>query len=88
MGRSGGLPLDDALRMTKAIGWRRWGMLVLYYRAGLSQNQIARVFGVRRQMISFELRRAFEVVRRRMSLERTEERECRRRKPRTGEWHP
>ena len=50
------------LRHAGVIGHRRWGMLVLYYRAGLSQRQIARVFGVRRQAVSYELRRAFHLA--------------------------
>ena len=49
------------LRHARVIGHRRWGMLVLYYQAGLSQRQIARVFGVRRQAVSYELRRAFHL---------------------------
>jgi hypothetical protein len=50
------------LKHARVIGHRRWGMLVLYYRAGLSQRQIARVFGLRRQTVSYELRRAFQLA--------------------------
>jgi hypothetical protein len=50
------------LRHARVIGHRRWGMLMLYYQAGLSQRQIARVFEVRRQAVSYELRRAFHLA--------------------------
>jgi hypothetical protein len=68
--RLGGLSPDDALKLRQTVGWRRWGMLVLYYRAGLSQGDIGRIFGIRRQMVSYEMRRAFELTRRSMALDR------------------
>jgi predicted DNA-binding protein YlxM (UPF0122 family) len=68
---SEGAQLDDArrealveriLRHRRLIGWRRWGMMVLYYRSGLSQNEIAGVFGTNRQTVSYELKRALKMV--------------------------
>lgn len=46
----------------RLIGHRRWGMVHLYYRAGLSQREIADVFGIRRQMVTYELKQAFRLV--------------------------
>jgi hypothetical protein len=54
--------LDEVLRLGRAIGWRRWGMVMLYYRAGLTQGEIGLIFGLRRQSVAYELRRAFEIA--------------------------
>lgn len=54
--------LDCVLSHRRLIGHRRWGMVQLYYRAGLSQKEIADIFGINRQMVSYELRRAFRLV--------------------------
>ena len=51
-----------ALSHRRLVGNRRWGMLVLYYRAGLTHADIAEVFGVPRQTVSYELKRAMELV--------------------------
>jgi hypothetical protein len=62
--------VDEVLRLGRAIGWRRLGMVMLYYRAGMKQEEIARVFGVDRQTVAYQLRRAFEIVSERRDLER------------------
>ena len=54
--------IDRALHYRRLIGWRRWGMLQLYYRAGLSQQEIAEIFHVNRQMVTYEMKRAFDMV--------------------------
>ena len=53
---------DDLLQLGRIIGWQRWGMIVLYYHAGLSQADIGRILGVRRQMVAYEMRRGFELA--------------------------
>lgn len=53
---------EDLLRLGRVIGWRRWGMVVLYYRAGLSYVDIGRVFGLPRQGVAYQLRRAFKIA--------------------------
>ena len=40
------------------IGPRRWGIAHLYYRAGLTQQDIADVFGLSRQCVAKQLRQA------------------------------
>jgi predicted DNA-binding protein YlxM (UPF0122 family) len=54
--------IDRVLCYRQLIGWRRWGMLQLYYRAGLSQQEIAEIFNVNRQMVTYEMKRAFDMV--------------------------
>ena len=53
---------DCVLSHRRLIGHRRWGMIQLYYRAGLSQREIAEIFGINRQMVSYELKQAFRLV--------------------------
>ncbi len=62
--------VDALLRLGRLIGWQRWGMVVLYYRAGLSQEEIGRVFGVGRQVVSYQLRRAFEILEEHANLDK------------------
>jgi hypothetical protein len=50
--------VDLLLAHRELIGDRRWGIVNLYYRAGLSMKQVADVFGMNKQMVSYELRRA------------------------------
>ena len=57
-----GPQVDDLLRLGRIIGWRRWGMIVLYYRAGISQTEIGRIFGLRRQVVGYQMRRAVEIA--------------------------
>ena len=57
-----GRMVDRVLAYRRLIGWRRWGMLQLYYRAGLSQQEIAGIFHVNRQMVTYEMKRAFDLV--------------------------
>lgn len=64
-----GTPLDEVLRLGSRVGWQRLGMVALYYRAGMSQEDIARVFNVRRQVVSYQLRRAFEMATEQLRLE-------------------
>lgn len=71
---------DDLLRLGRIIGWQRWGMIVLYYRAGLSQADIGRILGVRRQMVAYEMRRGFELAAEHFKLRRL----CSPRRPRGG----
>jgi len=52
------------------IGYRRWGMVQLYYRAGLTQQEIGDIFGITRQTVSYELAEAFEEVSRHLASER------------------
>ena len=47
--------IDGLLGYRGLIGDRRSGMAQLYFRAGLSHRQIAAVFGIRRQMVTYEL---------------------------------
>jgi len=54
--------VDCVLSHRRVIGHRRWGMVHLYFRAGLTQREIAGVFGLNRQMVAYELRRAFGLV--------------------------
>jgi len=54
--------VDCLIRHPRVIGNRRWGMVHLYYRAGLSLREIGRVFGINRQMVSYELRKACRMV--------------------------
>ncbi len=54
--------VDCVLGHRRVIGHRRWGMIQLYYRAGLSQREIAEIFGINRQMVSYELKQAFRLV--------------------------
>lgn len=54
--------VDCLLSHRWLIGHRRWGMAQLYYRAGLSQREIADIFGINRQMVAYELRRAFSLT--------------------------
>lgn len=69
---------DDVLRLGRIIGWQRWGMIVLYYRAGLSQTDIGRILGVRRQMVAYEMRRGFEIAAEHLKIRRL----CSPRRPR------
>lgn len=54
--------IDCILGYRRLIGHRRWGMVQLYYRAGLSQQEIADIFGINRQMVTYELQQAFRLV--------------------------
>jgi DNA-directed RNA polymerase specialized sigma subunit len=54
--------VDCVLEHRRIIGDKRWGMVQLYYRAGLSQTQVALVLGLTRQEVTRELRRAFRLV--------------------------
>jgi predicted DNA-binding protein YlxM (UPF0122 family) len=54
--------VDCLLGHQQLIGYRRWGMALLYYRAGLSQQEIAEIFGVNRQMVTYELKQAFRLA--------------------------
>ncbi|KPL01923.1 MAG: hypothetical protein AMK75_03505 [Planctomycetes bacterium SM23_65] len=54
--------VDCLLSQRRLIGHRRWGMIQLYYRAGLSQREIAEIFGINRQMVSYEFKQAFRLV--------------------------
>jgi len=62
--------VERALRRRRLIGWRRWGMIVLYYRAGLTQGEIAEVFGCSRQRVSYEMKRAVEMAARELEIQR------------------
>jgi len=53
---------DRVLSHRKLIGNRRWGMVQLYYRAGLSQAEIGQIFGICRQMVNYEMRESFRIV--------------------------
>ena len=44
------------------LGPRCWGMVHLYYRAGLSHQEIADIFGLSRQAVTGQLRRAFRLL--------------------------
>ena len=66
-----GLPVESSGRMQmidfllssrKLIGDRRWGMVQLYYRAGLSHQEISDIFGLSRQAVTGQLRRALRLV--------------------------
>jgi DNA-directed RNA polymerase specialized sigma subunit len=54
--------VDCVLEHRRIIGDKRWAMVQLYYRAGLSQTQVAVVLGLTRQEVTRELRRAFRIV--------------------------
>ena len=54
--------VDWILDHRTVIGNKRWGIVQLYYRAGLSQRQIADILGVTRQAVTHEMRRAFGMV--------------------------
>ncbi len=54
--------VDLLLSSRKLIGARRWGMVQLYYRAGLSHQNIGDIFGLTRQAVTSQLRRAFKLV--------------------------
>jgi|GEM_PF-6542506 predicted DNA-binding protein YlxM (UPF0122 family) len=54
--------VDCLLGHQHLIGYRRWGMAQLYYRAGLSQQEIAEIFGINRQMVTYELKQAFRLA--------------------------
>ena len=54
--------VDLLLSSRRLIGDRRWGMVQLYYRAGLSHQEIGDVFGLTRQAVTGQLRRAFKLV--------------------------
>jgi len=54
--------IDCVLGYRRLIGHRRWGMVQLYYRAGLSQQEIADIFGINRQMVTYEMKCAFRTV--------------------------
>jgi DNA-binding MarR family transcriptional regulator len=56
------LLVDCMLGHERVIGYRRWGMAQLYYRAGLSQQEIAEIFGINRQMVTYELKKAFRIA--------------------------
>ena len=71
---------DEVLRLGRIIGWQRWGMIVLYYRAGLSQADIGRILGVRRQMVAYEMRRGFAIAAEHFRLRRL----CAPKSPRGG----
>jgi len=53
---------EAMLANKELIGARRWGMAALYYRAGLSQQEIADVFGMSRQGVAGQLTRAMRLV--------------------------
>jgi len=54
--------VDCLLGHQRQIGYRRWGMALLYYRAGLSQQEIGEIFGINRQMVTYELKQAFRLA--------------------------
>ena len=54
--------VDCVLEHRRLIGDRRWGMVQLYFRTGLSQKEIAEIFDTNRQQVGWELRRAFRLV--------------------------
>jgi hypothetical protein len=65
--RNGFLPertavVDELLQLEGFVGSQRWGMAMLYYRAGLSQDEIGRIFGVQRQVVNYRIRRALEIA--------------------------
>lgn len=60
--------VDRLLGSRQLIGNRGWGMAQLYYRAGLSQQEIAEVFGLSRQAVTRQLERAVRMVERAREL--------------------
>ena len=54
--------VDYLLAHRRVIGQRRWGMIQLYYRAGLSQPEIGAIFGINRQMVTYEIKQAFRLA--------------------------
>lgn len=54
--------IDELLRSRRLLGPRCWGMVHLYYRAGLSHQEIADVFGLTRQAVTGQLNRAFKLL--------------------------
>lgn len=55
---------DKLLASRELIGTKSWAMALLYYRAGLSQEEIGEIFGLTRQAVSSHLTRAVRVVER------------------------
>ena len=54
--------IDTLLAHRMVIGYRRWAMAQLYYRAGLTQQEIGDIFGITRQNVSYELSASFREV--------------------------
>ena len=62
--------IDTLLAHRMVIGYRRWAMAQLYYRAGLTQEEIGDIFGITRQNVSYELSASFREVAEHLSSER------------------
>ena len=56
--------VERLLASRTLLGPRVWGMAVLYYRAGLTQQEIGQIFGMSRQAVTNKLRRAMRLVER------------------------
>ena len=54
--------IDLLVSSRSLLGPRCWGMVHLYYRAGLSHQEIADVFGLSRQAVTRQLHRAFKLL--------------------------
>ena len=54
--------VDLLLSSRDLVGPRRWGMIQLYYRAGLTQQEIADIFGTSRQAVTTQMRHAVKLV--------------------------
>ncbi len=53
---------DEVERLAGVIGWQRWGMAILYFRAGLTEEEIGRIFAVRRQTVHYQIRKALQTI--------------------------
>ena len=56
--------VERLLSSRDLVGARCWGMAMLYYRAGLTQEEIGTVFGLSRQAVSGQLARALKLIER------------------------
>ena len=54
--------VERLLSSRDLVGPRCWGMAMLYYRAGLTQEDIGTIFGLTRQAVSSQLARALRLV--------------------------